>query len=432
MNISILSVFPELFTPFLSTSLVARAQERGVVQFDLQDYFSFSESKERIDAPTFGPGAGMVLKPDVVQKAIEQQEGKHGKAFRIFFTPQGKKLDQPLLRKLSADLVGKHVMLVTSRYEGMDARVEKEYADLELSIGDYVLLGGDLPAMVFLESFLRLLPDVVGKLESVEAESFSNAFVDHPVYGPPVNWKGYGVPEIVRSGNHEKIRQWRQDQAARKSVFHHFDWVRSHAQTKEERTVASKHIPPHYCALMHDEINLPQDRIGTTSVTSLDIHDIARSARTYGMKQYTIVTPLADQKKLVETLTNFWKSDVGIGYNPQRHEAVQHVQLRSSLDEVIAMIEQKEGVKPLVIATSARSVASVPSLNFHDQDQVFGQERPVLLLFGTGQGLADSVFDRCDYMLLPVEGFSDYNHLSVRSAAAIVFDRWLGINLKKD
>lgn len=431
MNISILSVFPELYKPFLATSLVARAQQTGAAAFALSDFFSYVQPKERIDTPTYGPGAGMVLKPDVVQRAIESQEQLYGPAFKIFFSPQGKKLDQVLVRQLAQQLAGKHVMLVASRYEGMDARVESEYADLELSIGDYVLLGGDLPAMVFIESFLRLLPGVVGKEESVAAESFSGAFLDHPEYGAPVAWQGIEVPEIVRSGHHEKIKEWRREQAACKSIVHHFDWVRSHALTADDRKMVRKVLPPHYAALMHTDIQLPHNQVGTTSVTSLDIHDIARSACTYGIKNYFIVTPLSDQQKLVETLRTFWLSDVGIDYNPERHEAVSRVQLVAQLDDVIAEIQKKEGVAPLVVATSARSVASsVELITFYDHEKLFSQKRPILLLFGTGRGLAENVFERCDYLLVPIEGFSDYNHLSVRSAAAVVFDRWLGSNLK--
>jgi tRNA (guanine37-N1)-methyltransferase len=433
MNISILSVFPELYKPFLSTSLVGRAVQSGLVSFHVQDFFSYSEPKERIDAPTYGPGAGMILKPEIVQKAIEDCENQRGKAFKIFFSPQGKKLDQPLARQLAQQLAGKHVMLVASRYEGMDTRVEEEYADLELSIGDYVVLGGDLPAMVFIETFLRLVPGVVGKEESVVCESFSGAFLDHPEYGPPVVWKDQEVPEILRSGHHEKIKQWRHEQAARKSIVRRFDWVRSHAGSDKDRATVARLLPAHYAALMHVDIRLPHDQIGTTSVTSLDIHDIARSACTYGIKNYFVVTPLSDQQRLVETLRSFWMSEVGIDYNPERHEAVRRVQLVAQLDDVVAAIREKEGIDPLIIATSARPVGGrAETITFNDHEKVFSHNRPVLFLFGTGRGLADVVFERCDYVLIPLEGFSEYNHLSVRSAAAVIFDRWLGTTGKRE
>src|SRR5579871_559261 len=183
MKISILSVFPDLYGPFLQTSLIKRAQDQGLVSFYLSSFFSQVSPKERIDAPTFGHGAGMVLKPVVVQKAITDQEAQRGKAFKIFFSPHGKKLDQHLLQDLVRRIgMQGHALLIPARYEGMDARVEEHYADEIVSVGDFVLMGGDLPAMILLEGLLRLVPGVVGKQESVELESFSGPFVDYPEY----------------------------------------------------------------------------------------------------------------------------------------------------------------------------------------------------------------------------------------------------------
>lgn len=433
MNISILSVFPQLYRPFLETSLVKRAQEQKLVQFTLADFFSFVAPKERIDAPTFGHGAGMLIKPEVVQKAVEAQEKIHGSAYKIFFSPHGKKLDQKLLHQIAEAACSKnHLMLIPARYEGMDARVEEAYADEIISIGDYVLMGGDLPAMVLLEGLLRLIPGVVGKQESVSADSFSGPFVDYPEYTIPVVWQNKEVPEIVRSGDHAKIAKWRLAQAVDRTVFGHFEWLRSCALTDLEKKITLETVPTHYVALMHSEVIVADgDRVGTTSVTSLDLHDIARSAKTYGIENYFIVTPLLDQQKIVNKLLDFWKTGGGVEYNASRHVAVKQIELKDSLDASIAFIEQKEGVKPLLIATSARSVAHQRQITFHDQTKVWESKRPVLLIFGTGQGLSQDLLDRCDYILVPVEGLSDYNHLSVRSAVAIILDRWLGLNVRK-
>ena len=124
---------------------------------------------------------------------------------------------------------------------------------------------------------------------------------------------------------------------------------------------------------------------------------------------------------------------VGVTYNPHRHNALSEVQLAASLDDVCRTIEQKEGKKPLVIATSARSedTYSSKTITYYDQELVWAAHQPVLFVFGTGQGLSSKVLDHADFILLPLQGFSSFNHLSVRSAAAIIFDRWLGINLKK-
>lgn len=431
MKISILSVFPDLYRPFLDTSLIKRAQEKNVVSFDLADFFSFVAPKERIDAPTFGHGAGMLIKPEVVQKAIESKEAAHGKAYKIFFSPHGKKIDQEYLRTLAKTLESvDHVMLVAARYEGMDARVEEHYAAEVLSLGDYVLMGGDLPAMVLLEGVLRLLPGVVGKQASVEMDSFSTCLVDYPEYTEPVIWQDKQVPDVVRSGNHAAIARWREDQAFERTLCGHFDWFRSRDVSDNLKKEALERIPNHYVALMHnDVITGDGDRIGTTSVTSLDMHDIARSAKTYGIKHYYLVTQLLDQQKIVKKLLDFWKIGSGVEYNASRHTAVKQVDVVSSYDQVIQEIEAKEGVKPLVIATSAKLTDHPGQITFHDQGMVWSQKRPVLLIFGTGKGLSQAALDRCDYLLVPVDGMSGYNHLSVRSAVAIILDRWLGLNI---
>jgi len=429
MNISILSVFKELYTPFLQTSLINRAQQRGIVHIDVDTLFSFVKPKERIDAPTVGPGAGMLIRPEVVEKAIETKQRTYGKAFKIFFSPHGKKLNQRLLKNIvnKAQEMG-HIMLLPARYEGMDTRAEEYYADEIISVGDFVLMGGDIPAMMFLEGLLRLIPDVVGKPESVEEESFTGPFVDYPHYTSPIEWKGMKVPDVLKSGDHAKIHAWRMNQAAQRTVMGHFDWLRSSHMTDEQKSLASAYIPPHYVALMHADVLIGEEKnVGTTSVTSIDLHDIARSAKTYGVNNFFIVTPLIDQQKIVQRLLDFWLTE-GIEYNKQRYEAIKQVRIASQLDEVISQIEQFEGKKPVLVATSAREVKHSNIISCYDQAKVWPLNKPVLFLFGTGKGLSPAVIERCDFMLLPAHGFSDFNHLSVRSAAAVILDRWLGIN----
>ncbi len=431
MRITTLTLFPSLYEPFFSTSIIARAIQSGIVSLTTDDLFSYAEPKKRIDRPTFGPGTGMLLRPEVIQRAIEAQEATHGPAYKIFFSPKGKTLDQPLVESLAKTLQHKkHILCVPSRYEGMDARVEEEYADCLLSIGNYVLMGGDLPAMVLMEAMLRFVPGVVGKEESVQEESFSGPFLDYPEYTAPVEWHGKEVPEIVRSGNHAAIEKWRKEQAVKESVRSHFGWVRSHLYRKEDISLAKDQIPAHYVILMHDHVMLGQGRVGTSSVTSLDIHDIARSSCTYGITKYFMVTPLEDQQRIIETFLEFWRSDVALDYNPQRHEALKGLAYVDTLDAALKEIENDTGKKPLIIATSAKRHEEVPSISYYDQGLVWQEDRPVVILLGTARGLASEVLARCDYLLGPVEGFSSFNHLSVRSAAAIILDRWLGINPK--
>lgn len=430
MKISIFTVFEQLYGPFLNTSLIKRAEEKEIVHIDVQSFFSYVKPKERIDAPVFGPGAGMLIKPKVVEKAIEDKESLYGKAFKIFFSPRGQKIDQHILSKVysQASECG-HLMLLPARYEGMDDRIEEEYADIILSVGDFVLMGGDIPAMMLMEGLLRLIPGVVGKEESVQNDSFKGPFVDFPSYTEPVEWKNKRVPDVIRSGNHAAIEKWRAEHSVKKTVQDHFLWLRSQSLPVKERELAYSYIPSHYVALLHSDVLVGEEKKeGTTSVTSIDIHDIARSSRTYGIKNFFIVTPLIDQQKIVGTMLDFWTKGIGIEYNRSRYEAIKLVNLVNSFTDVINTIEQKEGKKPIVIATSAQEGAPQSIISFFDQQLIWQEQRPVLIIFGTGQGLSQGLIAQCDHLLLPIYGFTDFNHLSVRSATAIILDRWLGIN----
>ncbi len=445
---SIITAFPALYTEFISTSLVKLARERGLVSFNFVKFSDQCAPKEPIDEPTVGPGPGMILKPGVVERALNAAIAEHGRGLTIFFSPQGTTLSQPVVKSL-ASLIDfsacsklaepvdegaskyRHIILVCARYEGVDARVEREYADILLSIGDYVLMGGDLPAQVLIEAVLRFFPTVVGNQASVVQDSFESEFLDHDEFGLPVEWHGEAVPEVLRSGDHAKIKQWRVNNAAKKTVLRRFDWFRAVEPSRSALTAASLHIPRHYVALLHGDVLVKSGEVGTTSVTSIDLHDIARTSRTYGIEQFFAVTPLIDQQEIVKTFLDFWKSDVGKKFNRTRTESTSRLVLADTFNSVLAMIEGREGQKPVVITTSAKESLHARHIDFHDQGLVWEEGRPVLFVFGTGQGLASHILDASDYLLVPVTGMTEYNHLSVRSAVAIILDRWMGLNPKK-
>jgi tRNA (guanine37-N1)-methyltransferase len=442
MKISIVTVFPELYEQFLKTSLIARAIEKKILDVQLVRFSDMCEPKERIDESTCGHGVGMVLKPEVVEKAIEHSEKTWGKGYKIFFSPQGKKLEQPWLKEFASEwkkekeeeshgeVAGDHIILVCGRYEGFDARVETHYADLTLSIGDYVLMGGDIPAQVFLEAFLRYFPGVVGKQESVEEDSFSGAFFDYPEFGLPVEWKGEKIPEVVLSGNHKQLDEWRRKEACKNTIKKRFDWITQSNLSEDSKALCNKNIPNHYVALMHSEIIVKGRGIGHTSVTSLDLHDIARSSATYGVENVFMVSQLEDQRAIMKEFLGFWLSEKGQSYNASRFEAVRRVVPTDTLDNVKQFIREREGVDPILVSTSAKVYGHAKKVEYHSQGMVWEQGRPILLVFGTGQGLGEHVLEQSDFLLEPVYGLTNYNHLSVRSAVAIILDRWLGLNPK--
>lgn len=182
-----------------------------------------------------------------------------------------------------------------------------------------------------------------------------------------------------------------------------------------------------YLALVHHPIVNKQREIVTTSVTNLDIHDIARSCRTFGIKNYYIVTPIVAQKELVGRILGYWKSEKSHDYNPDRFEALAYIKIKDSIDLVMSDIEEQCGERPHLIVTTARKQAHAVKIN-ELYSKIGPDNRPLLVLFGTGYGLAEEVLERADFCLTPIEGLAQdgYNHLSVRSAVAIYCDRLMG------
>ena len=464
VKISILTLFPRLFDAFLATSIIKRAVDQGLVEFYVYNLLETVAAKVRVDAPTVGPGPGMVIKPEVLAKGIAAAEEHFGPGLRIFFSPQGQPLTQLLLRDFVAQYLpflaaeatqalqgefaqtsqdpnsqlppskqaadSKHFILVCLRYEGADHRAEEEFADLFISIGDYILMGGELAAQVFLEAFLRLLPNVLGNASSSTADSFETPFFDYPNYCKPDVWNKREIPPILFSGDHAQINAWRLGQAVAKTVTKRFDWFSKHPHASEFAELALAQIPPHYCVIMHDQVLNKEGLVGTTSIKSMDLHDISRSCASFGIKKFFVVQPLGDQQAIVREFFSFWTSEAGQNYNSTRHDAVAKIDLCDSLAQVVAKITTAEGAAPLVVATSAQKHLQheTKTISYHDQQKVWRLARPVLIVFGTGYGLAPQIIENCDFLLLPVHGLVDYNHLSVRAAAAIVLDRWLGLS----
>jgi tRNA (guanine37-N1)-methyltransferase len=210
LAVDVVTLFPELFAPFLRTSLVGKAVCEGIVEVRLHDLRGWTHDRHRtVDDTPYGGGPGMVMKPEPLVTAIESLAGPKGPARRahvVLLSPQGARLDQARL----ADLAGcGHLVLVCGRYEGVDQRVVELAVDEELSVGDYVLSGGEVPAMVVIEGLARLLPGVLGNPESSARESFQAGLLEGPQYTRPPVFGGLAVPEVLRSGDHAAVAEWR-------------------------------------------------------------------------------------------------------------------------------------------------------------------------------------------------------------------------------
>ncbi len=211
VRINIVTIFPEYFTSPLTTSLIGKAEEAGLLEVELVDLRTFGKGvHRRVDDAPFGGGAGMVMMVEPLATALEPLEGSH----RVLLTPAGRPLDQATLDRFAAL---DEVTLVCGRYEGIDERVAEHLIEEEVSLGDYVLLGGEVAALAIIEGVTRLLPGVVGNPESVLTESFRTGMLEEPQYTRPAVYRDWTVPEVLLSGDHGKIAQWRHDQRVQRT-----------------------------------------------------------------------------------------------------------------------------------------------------------------------------------------------------------------------
>jgi tRNA (guanine37-N1)-methyltransferase len=215
IRFDVLSIFPEMLISPLSFSLLKKAQEKGLLSINLHDIRNWAEDKHKMtdDAP-YGGGCGMVMKVEPVEKALAAVKISPGNSVVVLMTPQGETLNQ----KIAAELAGKkQVIIICGRYEGFDERIREHLADREISIGDYILTGGELPALVLIDAVSRLVPGVLGNEESTVSESFSSGLLEYPQYTRPSEYKGWKVPDVLVSGNHAEIELWHKNESLKRT-----------------------------------------------------------------------------------------------------------------------------------------------------------------------------------------------------------------------
>jgi tRNA (guanine37-N1)-methyltransferase len=206
----VVTLFPEMFSSVLSASLLGRAAQKGALEVRFTDPRDFSDDKHRsVDDTPYGGGAGMVMRPDPLVAAIEHAEARSRPIHKVLLCPTGRPLDQPTVVRLARE---PRLLLACARYEGYDDRV-RGFIDEVISIGDYVLTGGELGAMVLIDAVARRLPGVLGNQESAVDESFETGLLEYPQYTRPAQFRGQPVPEVLLSGNHNRIRRWRRREA---------------------------------------------------------------------------------------------------------------------------------------------------------------------------------------------------------------------------
>ncbi|MEO8504103.1 MAG: tRNA (guanosine(37)-N1)-methyltransferase TrmD [Acidobacteriota bacterium] len=234
MRISILTIFPELFSGFLATSLIGRAVSHGRLRLDVRDLRDFTADRHRsVDDEPYGGGGGMVMRAPPWIRAV-REVGAGRQPWRVLMSPQGRRLDENLVRELARR---EDLILLCGRYEGIDERVLDSVVDEEISIGDYVLSGGELPAMVLVEALSRQVEGVVGLADSVEQDSFRAGLLDHPHYTRPPVVEGMEVPPVLLSGDHASIVAWREREALRATLSKRPDLLHDAALPERRRRV---------------------------------------------------------------------------------------------------------------------------------------------------------------------------------------------------
>ncbi len=235
MRFDILSIFPEMFVPLATYGIIGRAAKRGEIEINVVNIRDFGEGPHlMIDDRPFGGGNGMVMKPGPIFRALESIPRVRGDRRVILLTPQGQLFDQSIARDL-----GKleQIVLVCGRYEGVDERVRSRCVDMELSVGDYILTGGELPAMIIVEAVSRLIPGVLGGVRSTVEESFEDYFLEYPQFTRPRVFQGEEVPSVLLSGDHGRIRLWRRAESIKRTLERRPDLLEKAHLNEEDRCI---------------------------------------------------------------------------------------------------------------------------------------------------------------------------------------------------
>jgi len=433
VKFTVVTILPELVTPSLTAGVVGRASQDHTITVTTINPRDFTTDKHRsVDDTPYGGGPGMVMRPQPLLSAIAAA----GPAHRILLSPAGSPLTQQRVREL-AQLP--HLVLVCGRYEGIDERVIEAAIDEQISIGDYVLSGGELGALVIIDAVARYVPGVLGEAASTDEESHSAGALEYPHYTRPAELTTDDgvvrpIPPVLAGGNHAAIASWRRQQSLQRTAKRRPDLYARLALTKADTKLAPPLHARTHLALVHHPVCDRTGEVITSALTNFDIHDLARSSMTYGLGGYHIVTPVTAQREKADYVARLWMEDAAKVATAKptadsRARALALVRTAASIEDVIAELDQRYGHAPLVVATSAReeSFAGIPRRSPRELTaECADSSRPVLLLLGTAWGLTPALIPSVSRVLTPIEGRGDYNHLSVRSAGAILLDRLFG------
>ncbi|MBR4741627.1 MAG: tRNA (guanosine(37)-N1)-methyltransferase TrmD [Desulfovibrio sp.] len=424
LQFHLITLFPEFFTSPLSCGLMNKAKAAGIVDFHFYNPRTYTQDRHgHVDDTPYGGGPGMVMRVQPVVDALRSIP-RAGRILNV--TPRGKLFTQEYARSLAN---AEDITIICGRYEGIDERIHDFFPIEDVCLFDAVLNSGDAAALAIIEALARLQPGFMGKLCSKDEESFSDGLLEYPHYTMPEEYEKVAVPDILRSGHHQKIAVWRRNESLARTRLVRCDLLaKAKLQAQDTNFLQSMPLASlgrnlSLC-LVHHPVRI-EGKVGTSSLTNLDIHDISRISATYGLGPFYVVLPLAEQRQLLQSILDHWCRGEAGQKHADRAQALSLVRPVVSLEEAFHLTEEYSGCRAVGIASSAHWPKSGQKVVVPTDVQAMLGDTAVLLCFGTSQGLADAALDQCAAVLRPIR-FLGYNHLSVRSAAAILVDRILG------
>ncbi len=382
MKVTVVTAFPEFFRAFLETSIVGRGVDRGLLQVSIMDLREYGEGGYRqIDDYSFGGNGGMVLMADPLAKAVEDLDGD---PYVVYPSPQGVPLTQDTVESLYTK---RHIVIVCGHYEGVDERFTSSKVDLELSIGDYVLTGGELPAMVIIDAISRLVPGVVGKGRAVVEDSFFRGMLDNSHFTRPSDWRGMAVPAVLLSGDDRAIDGWRRRDAVERTLDRRPDLL--------GRASLRGYLDKGYYVIW-----VPSEPFDLGKLDS-----IARCSASYGVSRLIAVFPDRAEREDV-------KADLN------RNGLEKLVKLSSSIDAALEWIAKKEKALPCRISLGC-DMGEESASWIEVKGQILRNGRPAVFVFGDGVP--------GDIVMRPVAGDDrDRSALPVQNAISVILDRFFG------
>ncbi|MDO9509203.1 MAG: tRNA (guanosine(37)-N1)-methyltransferase TrmD [Thermovirgaceae bacterium] len=384
MRVTVVTAFPELLEPFTRSGVIGKAVEKGILEIRCINPRNHAEGAYgQIDDYAYGSG-GMVLMPEPLARAVDAAR-EEGPATVVYPGPQGIPLGQHLVESLA---VNEHLVIVCGRYEGVDERFVEEYVDLEISIGDYVLTGGELPAMVIVDAVSRMISGVVGQESAVEEDSFFRGMLDTPHYTRPASWRGREVPKVLTGGDHEAIRSWRRGQSSARTAGRRPD------------IIAGANIGPYLDKGVY-VILVP----ATETIPAADLSDMAEACFAFGCKRLLCVVHGGSERKSLQA------------------HAGERVKAVSTMESAFAWIQKREKAEPFTIVSSGKA-GGIHWLEL--KRRALDSGRPLVFVFDMTE--KEKIPAGAETAILgPIRGGKgDVSLSNARDAAVVILDRFFG------